>query len=500
MVWYMRKMIHEEDDFYMLCSMWGNVQLSNTPLVGQGVFGTFNAYTPPIHGINEIHSSMSGCMESGGDRFGLLNSDGVTKGTLDKVHDVFNFNSRKTLHAEGAALQKPMLFINGEMWIAEETGIGILPVGADTYSQVIELDPVMGRPAVMIYDDVRNVVLGGYLKNFFAIVASNKNMLCNDPFPNIGMAWSPLWRSLVYNKTDQHCYYKTTSATGGADICVTSLANYSSPNFSDTFTHSVDVYNMEIFDSGVLAFTDATKVIYFGKMGTDAAFQQIEAATYPAPTSDQGFQLYGGNFMLIYKFNRGDYSVWRFTDIQPPINVHAYALSHMAVKVHWEDPNGNTLYFEIERRLYPAGTWELAGTVAFDVLEFIDVGLQPATEYEYRVFAFSDLGPSNPSNAVLAQTTSSNDLYMIPYPNPTTGPITLEGLSTTGRITLYTPDGARIEEWDIPSESFTFDISDLGGTELLSGKYFIVYQASDQAEREERVIFYVRPEQIGGSK
>ncbi|MCK5399324.1 fibronectin type III domain-containing protein, partial [bacterium] len=434
-----------------------------------------------------------------GDRFGLLNSDGVTQGTIDKVHDVFNFNSRKPLYAEGAALQKPMLFINGEMWIAEETGIGILPVGADTYSQVIQLDPVLGRPATLIYDDVRGVVLGGYLNNFFAIAADTKNMLCNDPFPNIGM-WGPLWRTLVYNKTDQHCYYKTTSAAGGGDICVTSLANYNSPNFSDTFTHSVDVYNMEIFDSGVLAFTDANKVIHFGKMGTDAVFQQIEQASYPAGTSDQGFQLYGGNFMLIYQFNRGDYSVWRFTDIQPPINVGAYALSHLAIKVHWEDPNGNTLYFEIERRLYPAGTWELAGTAASDVLEFVDSGLQPATEYEYRVIAFSDLGPSNPSTTALAQTGPTGNLDMLPYPNPTSGTITLEGCADSGRIYLYSPDGSCFGDWGTTAESFTFDIREISDTELLSGKYFLIYKASEQAGSEEMLIYYVRPDDFGGSK
>ncbi|MEW5853268.1 MAG: thrombospondin type 3 repeat-containing protein [Myxococcota bacterium] len=87
----------------------------------------------------------------------------------------------------------------------------------------------------------------------------------------------------------------------------------------------------------------------------------------------------------------------------PPGALTAHAAFHDRVLLTFEDNSADEEGFKVDRRPV-GGTWENVLTTERDVTRVVDLGLAPATEYEYQVSAFNPAGASLPSNSVLVTT------------------------------------------------------------------------------------------------
>jgi titin len=91
-----------------------------------------------------------------------------------------------------------------------------------------------------------------------------------------------------------------------------------------------------------------------------------------------------------------------------PSSLTATTVSNTQIDLAWADNSGNEDGFKIERKTGAAGTYAEVGTVGANVASYSDNGLDPATEYFYRVRAYNTSGNSAYSNEANATTFSSN--------------------------------------------------------------------------------------------
>lgn len=98
------------------------------------------------------------------------------------------------------------------------------------------------------------------------------------------------------------------------------------------------------------------------------------------------------------------------TGLEPaqPTNLTAVAVSMSRIDLRWTDNSDNELGFEIYRRLGSGGDYSLIGTVGVNITRYSDEGLQPDTQYVYRVRAFNVVGQSPYSNPAKATTRTAN--------------------------------------------------------------------------------------------
>lgn len=75
-----------------------------------------------------------------------------------------------------------------------------------------------------------------------------------------------------------------------------------------------------------------------------------------------------------------------------PSSLTAADVSCTHVHLAWQDNSGNEDGFTIERSEDSGTTWQLVATVVADQVTFDDYSVVPATIYEYRVRAFTNLG------------------------------------------------------------------------------------------------------------
>lgn len=94
------------------------------------------------------------------------------------------------------------------------------------------------------------------------------------------------------------------------------------------------------------------------------------------------------------------------TQVPPPApsGLTATVLSGTSVRLNWIDNSNNETQFEIQRRLYPSGTFGLIATAGINATTVTDTTAQPATTYEYRVRATNGAGASAYSNTATAST------------------------------------------------------------------------------------------------
>jgi hypothetical protein len=144
-----------------------------------------------------------------------------------------------------------------------------------------------------------------------------------------------------------------------------------------------------------------------------------------------------GYFYRIRAFNgngNSDYSneANALTLIKPPINLVATAAGSNQIDLTWTDQTATETGYSIERKTGAAGTFAEVATVGANVTAFSNNGLDPNTQYFYRVRAFSANNTSPYTNEADATTTAlskesetlaaaanPNELFLAPnYPNP----------------------------------------------------------------------------------
>ena len=101
-------------------------------------------------------------------------------------------------------------------------------------------------------------------------------------------------------------------------------------------------------------------------------------------------------------YNSYGNSSWSNTDStntppNAPTNLNATTLSSVSIRVVWTDHSGSESGFEIWQK-QGSGSWQLKSTVGANVQSKEITGLQPGTEYCYKVRATSSYGYSDWSN------------------------------------------------------------------------------------------------------
>ena len=89
-----------------------------------------------------------------------------------------------------------------------------------------------------------------------------------------------------------------------------------------------------------------------------------------------------------------------------PDNLKANVVSGTRIDLTWRDRSGNETGFKIERRT-GSGSFNLVATVDANVTTYSDTGLNPGTQYTYRVCAYNSGGDSGYSSEVSATTTAA---------------------------------------------------------------------------------------------
>lgn len=81
-----------------------------------------------------------------------------------------------------------------------------------------------------------------------------------------------------------------------------------------------------------------------------------------------------------------------------PTDLKANDDGSTAIELEWDDNSDNEAGFEVQRRQGKGAEWSLVREVPANATRYRDAGLQPETEYEYRVRACNAAGCSQYSN------------------------------------------------------------------------------------------------------
>jgi hypothetical protein len=119
-----------------------------------------------------------------------------------------------------------------------------------------------------------------------------------------------------------------------------------------------------------------------------------------------------------------------------PTGLLVNALSTTSIKADWTDASSDETAFEVERSLTSASGFTLLTTTAANVATFTDTGLNPGTQYYYRIRAIK--------GAVASSYTSVSNATTVPL--PPAGPTALTALaSSPTSIVLSWTDGSNNE-------------------------------------------------------
>ncbi len=104
-----------------------------------------------------------------------------------------------------------------------------------------------------------------------------------------------------------------------------------------------------------------------------------------------------------------------------PVSLKAAVISHVQIKLTWSDSASNKIGFRIERKIN-GSVYAVIDTAGANAVSYQDNGLNPDTEYFYRVRTYNAGGQSAPSNEVSART----------LPTPPAPPVNLTALAVSG--------------------------------------------------------------------
>ena len=103
----------------------------------------------------------------------------------------------------------------------------------------------------------------------------------------------------------------------------------------------------------------------------------------------------------------------------PPADPTATTQSSSEILVEWTDTADETGY-RVERSDDGTTGWtDVSGDLAADTISYLDSGLDPSTQYFYRIIAFNDEGDSDPSDVVDDTTDSPTPPVAPPNPSAT---------------------------------------------------------------------------------
>jgi hypothetical protein len=118
----------------------------------------------------------------------------------------------------------------------------------------------------------------------------------------------------------------------------------------------------------------------------------LTATAYPQPNG-QGT---AGNTLLSY---------FIVTDVAPPSNLTAAAVSPRQINLSWTDNSTNEAYFAIERQFGSWQPWVKIGNAAANATSYADTTLQGGNSANYRVYAVKNEATRSPySNQAFATT------------------------------------------------------------------------------------------------
>ena len=116
----------------------------------------------------------------------------------------------------------------------------------------------------------------------------------------------------------------------------------------------------------------------------------------------------------------------------PPSGLSANAVSTSQINLTWTDNSVNESGFKLERKTGPSGSYSEIATTAAGVTSFSDTGLQPATQYFYRVRATNSgvtllirTKPTRPLQINCRQSASQRPRLVLFCPPRPTSPSTL---------------------------------------------------------------------------
>lgn len=166
--------------------------------------------------------------------------------------------------------------------------------------------------------------------------------------------------------------------------------------------------------------------------GTTWQFLVTQAANTTS-YSDTGLTALTEYYYRVYASNNAGYSAntneaFDTTDAlgpppNAPTNLNVSVISHVQLKMTWDDNASDELGFKIERSSNGGGFVEVASLSA-DSGSYSDTGLTPSTTYSYRVYAYNDNGASGFSNTANGQTLAP--------PPPDAAPTNLQANATSG--------------------------------------------------------------------
>jgi hypothetical protein len=148
--------------------------------------------------------------------------------------------------------------------------------------------------------------------------------------------------------------------------------------------------------------------------------------------------------------------------VAAPSNLTALASSQTQIDINWQDNSSNETKFEVHRSATLTGSFTLQATTSAQVTGYSDQGLEPSSQYCYKVRAARVKGSSTRysafSNTVCATTPAPPPPPPPPPPAPAAASGTIATPSSSSSVTISWTDNSSNED------GFRIDRSIDGGT------------------------------------
>jgi len=159
-----------------------------------------------------------------------------------------------------------------------------------------------------------------------------------------------------------------------------------------------------------------------------------------------------------------------------PSDLASQTLSSSRIKLSWTDNSGNELGFRIERSK-SGDYFSQVAQVDVNITEYTDTGLEPGTQYIYRVNSYNRSGVSENTGTVYAVTSPSktfNDIQNIPWAKNAIEDLASRGAISVNSYGSFLPDAilTRAEFVSLVVKSFKLDRITVGGFADVSFKYW----------------------------
>ncbi|MEX2157050.1 MAG: hypothetical protein WD773_09445 [Gemmatimonadales bacterium] len=150
-----------------------------------------------------------------------------------------------------------------------------------------------------------------------------------------------------------------------------------------------------------------------------------------------------------------------FALVNTPASLSASAVSHNQIDLTWQDNSSNESGFEVHRSITgPSGAYTLRATTGANITSYSDAGVDPSTQYCYKVRAFRTTGGNTSYSAF--STTACATTFAPPLPpvnapsEMAVVPLTSEHISVSWIDNSDNEDGFRVERSAASTGPWTF--------------------------------------------